>query len=98
MCDRQTGPRLGVIGGQPSRGTFDKGEQARLRGSLQQGEGALAGNLTERAARGVALAFAGRLGGTERAVLRSAEAVLERSLRAMGLRGVDNRRRWQQDF
>jgi len=97
MSDRQSSPGLGAVGVPPRRGAVDKGEGSRLRGSLQQREGALAGDLTERAARGVAIGLTRALGVTERAVFSGAEAVLERSLRAV-VRGVGDRHRRQQDF
>ena len=46
----------------------------------------------------MALALAGRLGVTEPDVRSGAEAVLERGLRAIGMRGVGDRHRRQQDF
>jgi len=93
MCDRKTSPRLGAIGGPSGRDAVEKGEGLRLRRALQQGEGALAGDLAERAVGGVALGLAGRLGVTEPVLYSGAEAVRGRGLRGLSMRGVGDRPR-----
>ena len=100
MRGRKASARRGPVGGPRGRGAVEKGRGSRLRGSLQEGERALAGYLAQRAARRVALVgLARRLRLAERAVRGGLEAVLERGLLQTMAGGVgDDRGCRQQDF
>ena len=99
MSRREASARRGPVGGPRGRGAVEKGQRSRLRGSLQEGERALAGYLAQRAASRVALGLARHLRLAERAVRGGLEAVLERGLLRTMEGGVgDDRGCRQQNF
>lgn len=95
---RQAHARRGAVRSPPRLSAIGKDRLARLWNALQKGEGAIAGDLTERATRRVTRAFAGRLNVTERAIRGGAQAVLQSGLGGGIVRHTDNRRRRQQDL
>ncbi len=99
MGRREASWRRGPVGRPEGRGAVEKGQRGRLRGSLQEGDGAIAGDLAERTTGRAVLGLAGRLPLAERAVRGDLEAVLERGLLRTVAGGVgDGRGRRQEDF